>query len=71
MGGILFLNSAFRKFIIVIRKARTRFTYKLFLTLPPIPIHYLERIEYPASGIGPSALHLPSSVRLPDTLLSL
>ena len=32
----LVLNSAFWKFIIVIRKARTRFTYKLFLTLPPI-----------------------------------
>ncbi len=30
MGVILFLNSAFGKFIIVIRKARTRFTYKLF-----------------------------------------
>jgi hypothetical protein len=36
MGGILFSNSAFWKFIIIIRKARTRFTYKLFLTLPPI-----------------------------------
>jgi len=36
MGGTLFLNSAFWKFIIVIRKARTRFTYKLFLTLPPV-----------------------------------
>jgi len=31
MGEFLFLNLAFGKFIIVIRKARTRFTYKLFL----------------------------------------
>ena len=30
MGGFLFLNPAFWKFIIIIRKARTRFTYKLF-----------------------------------------
>ncbi len=30
------MNLAFWKFTIIIRKARTRFTYKLFLTLRPI-----------------------------------
>jgi len=31
----LVLSLAFRKFTMAIRKARTRFTYKLFLTLRP------------------------------------
>ncbi|MFQ5772415.1 MAG: hypothetical protein ACE5HX_17900 [bacterium] len=35
-GRNLVLNLAFWKSIIFIRKARTRFTYKLFLTLRPI-----------------------------------